>query len=64
MKIRLLTGVVYGNLAFGPGDVIDMPAAEARKMIKAGNAVLARSMPVSEKAVPPNVDVEYADDQP
>lgn len=51
MKIKLLTARATATGAENRGDVIDVPEAEAIRMIEAGQAEPIRTQPVSEKAV-------------
>lgn len=59
MKLRLLVSRADARTAYAPGDEIDVPAAEARRMIDAGQAVPVRAgkaeraiaTPAAEKAV-------------
>lgn len=34
MKVKLLAGLAFERKSFAPGDVIDLPVAEARRMIE------------------------------
>lgn len=38
MRVRLLTGIAGANFSYGPGDIADFDAAEAKRLIAAGYA--------------------------
>jgi hypothetical protein len=50
MKVKMLVSRSGADGAFAPGDVIDVPADEGQRMIKAGQCELVRSRKV-ERAV-------------
>lgn len=59
MKIKLIVSRSGPDGAFMPGDEIDVEAAEAARMIEAGQAVPVRAAPV-ERAVSPRGKTEKA----
>lgn len=52
MKVRMLVSRSGSDGAFGPGDVIDVPANEAENMVAAGQCEIVREAAV-ERAVKP-----------
>lgn len=52
MKVRLLVSRSGTDGAFAPGDVIEVDAAEARRMVDAGQCEVLAADPVKERAVP------------
>lgn len=52
MKVELLVPRATATGAENRGDVIDVDAAEGKRMIEAGQAVLVRSAAKAEKTVP------------
>lgn len=52
MKIRLNTARVGPGVDNAPGDVIEVPAAEGRRLIATGQATPPRARPIERAATP------------
>lgn len=59
MKIKLIQSLVGNGWSVNPGDVVDRPAPEAKRLIEAGFAIPSKGADIETTAwgLPENVEV-------